>query len=128
MHEDACKEIEVLQKQMAEAGLEVQKFKKKHDEMFDSVSGLNSRIEELEQHKLHLLEKLKSYGDRGDLSYIVKTQRLEDIKAKEMKDRVQIEDYKPERDRALKDQEYEDKMKDQEAKEKEERDAEMLSD
>ena len=41
--------------------------------MFASVSGLNARIEELEQHKLHLLEKLKSYGDRGDLSYIVKT-------------------------------------------------------
>ena len=46
---------------MVEAGMEVNKFKKKHDEMFDSVSGLNSRIEELEQHKLHLLEKLKGY-------------------------------------------------------------------
>ena len=45
-----------------------------------------------------------------------------------MKDRVQIEDYKPERDRALKDQEYEDKMKEQEEAEKAERDAEMLSD
>ena len=56
--------------------------------MFESVSGLNARIEELEQHKLHLLEKLKGYGDRGDLGYIVKTQKLGDIKAKEMKDRV----------------------------------------
>ena len=42
---------------------------------------------------LHLLDKLKSYGDRGDLGYIVKTQKLGDIRAKEMKDRVQIEDY-----------------------------------
>ena len=47
--------------------------------MFAAVSGLNSRIEELEQHKLHLLQKLKTYGDKGDLSYIIKTQRLENI-------------------------------------------------
>jgi ABC-type molybdate transport system substrate-binding protein len=58
---------------LADAGKEVGKFKAKHDDMFNSVSSLNARIEELEQHKLHLLEKLKSYGDRGDLSYIVKT-------------------------------------------------------
>ena len=45
----------------------------KHDEMFNSQSSLNARIEELEQHKLHILEKLKEYGDKGDLSYIVKT-------------------------------------------------------
>jgi hypothetical protein len=56
--------------------------------MFASVSGLNNRIEELEQHKLHLLERLKKLGDRGDLSYIVKTQKLDEIKVKEMKDRV----------------------------------------
>lgn len=49
--------------------------------MFASTSSLNARIEELEQHKLHLLEKLKTYGDRGDLSYIVKTQKLTEIKA-----------------------------------------------
>ena len=82
------------------------KFKAKHDEMFKSVSGLNARIEELEQHKLHLLDKLKSYGDRGDLSYIVKTQKLGDIKAKEMQDRVQIEDYQPEKNRDKRDIEY----------------------
>ena len=45
----------------------------KHDDMFNSVSALNTRIEELEQHKIHLLEKLKSYGDKSDLDYIVKT-------------------------------------------------------
>lgn len=78
--------------------------------MFKSVSGLNARIEELEQHKLHLLDKLKSYGDRGDLSYIVKTQKLGDIKAKEMQDRVHIEDYQPERNRDKRDQEYQEKM------------------
>lgn len=70
------------------------------------MSGLNARIEELEQHKLHLLEKLKGYGDRGDLGYIVKTQKLGDIKAKEMKDRVQVEDYKPEETRAQRDKEF----------------------
>ena len=73
--------------------MEVEKFKNKHDEMFASVSGLNARIEELETHKLHLLDKLKGYGDRGDLGYIVKTQNLDQIKAKELKDRVEVEDY-----------------------------------
>lgn len=85
--------------------------------MFKSVSGLNARIEELEQHKLHLLDKLKSYGDRGDLSYIVKTQKLGDIKAKEMKDRVQIEDYQPEKNRDQRDKEYQEKMAEAQAKE-----------
>lgn len=61
--------------------------------MFVSVSGLNARIEELEQHKLHLLDKLKSMGDKGDLGYIVKTQKLDQIKGKEVKDLVQVEDY-----------------------------------
>lgn len=67
--------------------------------MFASVSGLNARIEELEQHKLHLLEKLKGYGDRGDLTYIVKTQKLDLIQPKELKDKVEIEDYQPEKNR-----------------------------
>lgn len=65
---------------MKEMQEDVTKFKTKHDEMFKSVSGLNARIEELEQHKLHLLDKLKGYGDRGDLGYIVKTQKLDDLK------------------------------------------------
>ena len=67
--------------------------------MFKSVSGLNSRIEELEQHKIHLLDKLKGYGDRGDLGYIVKTQKLDLIQPKEIKDKVEIEDYQPEKNR-----------------------------
>lgn len=65
--------IQGMHNQMKEASLEVERYKLKHDEMFASTSSLNARIEELEQHKLHLLDKLKSYGDKGDLSYIIKT-------------------------------------------------------
>ena len=61
--------------------------------MFESVSGLNRRIEELETHKLHLLSKLKQYGDKGGLEYIVKTQNLENVKGKEFDNRVVVEDY-----------------------------------
>tara|TARA_B110000285_G_C15098698_1_gene603650 strand:- start:168 stop:476 length:309 start_codon:yes stop_codon:yes gene_type:complete len=86
---------------------EVERFKAKHDEMFASVSGLNNRIEELEQHKLHLLERLKKLGDRGDLSYIVKTQKLDQIQVKEMKDRVSKDAYNPESGRKDRDDEYE---------------------
>ena len=96
-----------LNTQMENASKEVAKYKAKHDEMFASVSGLNNRIEELENHKLHLLEKLKKLGDRGDLSYIVKTQKLDDIKVKEMKDRVSREPYNPEDGRKARDEEYE---------------------
>lgn len=70
---DACRAIDDYKQKLIQAGKDVERYKAKHDEMFASVSGLNSRIEELEQHKLHLLEKLKGFGDRGDLSYIVKT-------------------------------------------------------
>ena len=67
--------------------------------MFNSVSSLNQRIEELEQHKLHLLEKLKAYGDKGGLEYIVKTQKLEDVQSREFDTRVVVEDYDPMRSR-----------------------------
>jgi len=50
--------------------------------MFNSVSALNQRIEELESHKLHLLSKLKGYGDKGGLEYIVKTQNLDNLESK----------------------------------------------
>ena len=66
-----------------------------HDEMFTSVSALNQRIEELESHKLHLIEKLKKYGDRGGLEYLVKTQGLEKIESKRMENRVNVENYDP---------------------------------
>lgn len=110
-------EIQDFKISMEQAGREVDRFKAKHDEMFASVSGLNNRIEELEQHKLHLLEKLKSYGDRGDLSYIVKTQKLDNIKAKDMKDRVVLEEYNPEKGRKEKDEEYERNQRDKAAEE-----------
>lgn len=56
--------------------------------MFSSVSGLNKRIDELEAHKIHLLDKLKALGDRGGLDYIVKTQKLDEMKAKELENPV----------------------------------------
>jgi phage shock protein A len=61
---------------------EMLKYQQKHDEMFNSVNSLNNRIEELEDHKLHLLNKLKQYGDKGDLEYIIKTQKLDSVKHK----------------------------------------------
>ena len=63
--------------------------------MFNSVSALNIRIEELESHKLQLLSKLKSLGDKGGLEYIIKTQKLENLQAKEFENRVQVENYDP---------------------------------
>ena len=63
--------------------------------MFNSVSALNTRIEELESHKLQLLSKLKSLGDKGGLEYIVKTQKLDKIESKQFENRVQVESYDP---------------------------------
>jgi hypothetical protein len=77
--------------------------------MFGAISGLNSRIEELEQHKLHLLQRLKKYGDKGDLSYIIKTQKLENVKGKEFEGRVVVEDYRPEELRKQRDAEFAEK-------------------
>lgn len=44
-----------VSQQVTEAKQERDKFEQRHDEMFAAVSGLNARIEELENHKLHLL-------------------------------------------------------------------------
>ncbi len=74
--------------------------------MFAAISGLNGRIEELEQHKLHLLQKLRKYGDKGDLGYIIKTQGLENVKGKEFEGRVVVEDYNPELLRKQRDEEF----------------------
>ena len=74
--------------QLKETEQEMYEYKRKHDEMFASVSGLNTRIEELESHKLHLLERLKQLGDKGGLDYIVKTQKLENISGKDMQNRI----------------------------------------
>lgn len=94
------------EQEMAESKSERDRYEKKHDEMFQAVSSLNARIEELEQHKLHLLQKLKQHGDKGDLGYIIKTQKLEGIKGKEFEGKVVVEDYQPELNRQQMDQEY----------------------
>ena len=75
--------------------------------MFSSVSTLNSRIEELEQHKIHLLEKLKSLGDKSGLEYIIKTQGLENVKGKQIENRVKQEAYDPAARREEHDKAYE---------------------
>jgi predicted nuclease with TOPRIM domain len=70
---DTESKVKNMMTRIKDAEEEVTYYKKRHDEMFASVSALNKRIEELESHKLHLLEKLKVYGDKGGLEYIVKT-------------------------------------------------------
>ena len=85
----------MMQKKVDEAEVERQEFEDKHNEMFNSVSALNTRIEELENHKLHLIQKLKQYGDKGGLEYIIKTQNLENIESKEFENRVVVEKYDP---------------------------------
>jgi len=45
------------------------------------------------------LDKLKGYGDKGGLEYIVKTQKLENVKGKKFENRVVVEDYRPELNR-----------------------------
>lgn len=44
----------------------------------------------------------------------MKTQKLDNIKAKDMKDRVVLEEYNPEKGRKEKDQEYERKQREKE--------------
>ena len=78
----------MLEHKLIEAEDDRLDFQNKHDEMFESVSALNQRIEELENHKLHLLSKLKQYGDKGGLEYIVKTQKLDQIESKPFENRV----------------------------------------
>ncbi len=54
------KDKKIMMVKLKESEEEVSYYARKHEEMFQSVSALNKRIEELESHKLHLLEKLKS--------------------------------------------------------------------
>ena len=89
------RQLQMMQQKLLEAEDERLEFQNKHDEMFTSVSALNQRIEELESHKLHLLSKLKGYGDKGGLEYIVKTQKLDQIESKQFENRVQVETYDP---------------------------------
>lgn len=57
---EALEEHKEMQNKVKAAHGEVDYYKKRYDEMFSSVSALNKRIEELEEHKKHLLEKIKS--------------------------------------------------------------------
>lgn len=100
------KEIENLKEVIVDCKAERDRYSKKHDEMFSSVSNLNARIEELESHKMHLLNKLKKYGDKGGLEYIIQTQKLEGVRGKEFTDKVKVEDYKPEELRKERDAEF----------------------
>lgn len=43
------------------------------------------------------MAKIKESGDSTGLEYIVKTQKLENIKSKEPANRVEVEDYAPEK-------------------------------
>ena len=101
----------LLQHKLIEAEQERLDFQNKHDEMFNSVSALNQRIEELESHKLHLLSKLKGYGDKGGLEYIVKTQKLDKIESKQFENRVTVEQYDPQAARDAAEAEAKDTMK-----------------
>lgn len=93
----AMDEVKMMEEEVRKAKEETEYYKKRYDEMFNSVSGLNKRIEELEEHKKHLLQKIKESGDSTGLEYIVKTQKLENIKSKEPLNRVEVEDYSPEK-------------------------------
>ena len=65
------KDIQQLNDVIVDCKKERDRYSQKHDEMFSSVSNLNARFEELESHKMHLLNKLKKYGDKGGLEYIL---------------------------------------------------------
>ena len=53
-----------------------------------------------------MLQKLKKTGDKGDLSYIIKTQKLENVKGKEFDGKITVEDYNPEELRKQRDAEF----------------------
>lgn len=79
----AMDDMKAMEEEVRKAKEETEYYKKRYDEMFNSVSGLNKRIEELEEHKKHLLAKIKESGDSTGLEYIIKTQKLDNIKGKD---------------------------------------------
>ena len=52
------------------------------------------------------MQRLKKLGDKGDLTYIIKTQKLENVKGKEFEGMVVVEDYNPEALRKHRDAEF----------------------
>ncbi len=85
---------------------EMKMLKDKHDQMYGSVSLLNSRIEELEGQKLILLQKLKDLGDRSNIEYILRMQKIDYNQFRVPEKTVQVEEYLPELNRDAKDIEY----------------------
>ena len=53
-----------------------------------------------------MLNKLKNLGDRSDLEYLLKTQKIDYTKFKVTEKTVEVEDYIPELNREAKDLEY----------------------
>ena len=69
----AEKDKENITKDLGIVKNEAWAFQEQYDKMFNSVSSLNRRIEELESHKKYLLDKIKSNTEKTDVDYIVKT-------------------------------------------------------
>jgi archaellum component FlaC len=75
----AMDDMKKMEEEVSKAKEETEYYKKRYDDMFNSISGLNKRIEELEQHKIFLLEKIKESGDTTGLDYIIKTLKIDNI-------------------------------------------------
>lgn len=67
---DVEKERDTIREEMEFAKSETDHFQEQYEKMFNSVSSLNKRIEELEDHKKNLLDKLKRDGNTTDLDYL----------------------------------------------------------
>lgn len=79
----AIDDIKKMEEEVKKANKETEYYKERFDGMFHQVSGLDKRIQELEEHKKHLLDKIKQSGDTTGLEYIIKTQKLDNIKENE---------------------------------------------
>jgi hypothetical protein len=56
---------------------------------------LNKRIEELENHKKSLQDKLRKHETKPDLDYLLESQGIKNLEAKKL-DKVNVENYNPE--------------------------------
>ena len=94
---DAEEERDKMWLEKDEAQSETEHFQEKYERLFNSVSGLNQRIEELEEHKKLLLDKVKGAGDVSGLEYLIKSQGLENVgNSSQSKSKIQVENYNPE--------------------------------
>lgn len=60
------------------------------------MSQLNKRIEELENHKKSLQDKLKKFEMKPDLDYLLESQGIKNLEAKKPDFKVTVENYDPE--------------------------------